>query len=95
MAPPEKSRQVKGTLKGYYLWAFDKVREGQGGPEGEEGEALHYIVGRWLDKDRVDAASEFLITRDAYRRAVGLNVTDLQTEKNKRRKAEDRPPETG
>lgn len=60
----ERGRQVKGTIRGYYLWAFDKVRDDQGG----ESEALNYIIGRWLDKDRQEAVAEFQISREEYRR---------------------------
>ena len=61
----EKGRQIKGTLRGYHLWALDKVKEDQGG----ETDALNYIIARWLDKDRDEAAREFQITRAEFRRA--------------------------
>jgi hypothetical protein len=61
----ERGRQVKGTIRGYHLWAFDRVKDDQGG----EADALNYIIGRWLDKDRCEAAAEFKITREEYRRS--------------------------
>ena len=63
----EKGRQVKGTLRGYHLWALDKVKDDQGG----ETDALNYIIGRWLDKDREEAAREFQITRAEFRLMLG------------------------
>jgi hypothetical protein len=61
--PDEAGRQVKGTIRGYHLWAFDRVKDDQGG----EADALNYIIGRWLDKDREEAAAEFQISRKDYR----------------------------
>jgi hypothetical protein len=65
----EPGRQVKGTLTGYYLWAFDRVKEDQGGETG----ALNYIVGRWLMVDRNEALAEFDISREKYRNAKQRN----------------------
>ena len=62
----EKGRQIKGTIRGYYLWALEKVRDVQGG----ETDALSYIIGRWLDKDREEALREFQISRDEFRRVL-------------------------
>jgi len=59
----EPGRRVGGTIRGYYLWAFDLVRDDQGG----EADALTYIIGRWLDKDRDEALKEFQISREQYR----------------------------
>ena len=59
----EPGRQVKGTVNGYYLWAFDRVKDDQGGETG----ALNYIVGRWLTMDRNEALVEFGISRGEYR----------------------------
>jgi hypothetical protein len=46
---------------------------------------------RWLEQDRECAEREFGITRDAWRKACGLNVTDLQAEKARREKKQERP----
>jgi hypothetical protein len=60
----EPGRQVKGTLRGYHLWAFDLVRDDQDGESG----AIDYIVARWLAVNRSEALAEFEISRDNHRR---------------------------
>lgn len=57
----EKGRQIKATLRGYTLWAFDRVREDQG----NESDAVMYIIGRFLDNREEVAA--FKIGREEFR----------------------------
>jgi|GEM_PF-6939718 len=82
----EGSRPLRATLRGFHQWAFEQVRIGQGGPEGEDSDALNHVIGRWLEQDRDCAARDFGITREAWREACGLKVADFQTEKAKRDK---------
>lgn len=60
---PKPDGEFKGTLHGYYRWAFEQVREDQG----LDSDAMNYIIGRWLERDREEALNEFQISRELYR----------------------------
>ena len=68
---------IRATLRGYNLWAFERVSKKQGG----ESAALMCIMNHWLRLDHEAAAREFGISEDAYDRATGNNVAQMPKKK--------------
>lgn len=72
------SKQIKGTVEGYSLWAFEQFAEVTGR---KEATALAWIVDNWteLDKSRL---AEMGITLETYRQEQGALVVPISRKKS-------------
>lgn len=74
MPSKKESDQIRGTLTGYHLWAFNRLMEAD---NKNPTEAIAIVMDHWLGSERKEFLDERGITRQAYNQARGKNVVPM------------------